>query len=50
MAFVRFMINLWKSAWNIVSDIRIDGVSWTTIVVALFVFCIIVGGLLSARR
>ena len=50
MKFVEFMVNLWQYSWGILSRIKIDGVSWTTIVVALFVFCIIVGGLLSARR
>lgn len=50
MDLIKFFVNLWKSCWTVLSDLRIDGVSWTSIVIAFFVFMVIVGGLLSARR
>lgn len=50
MSIIEFFVNLWKDSWDIVSGIRIDGVPITKIFVALFVFTVIVGGLLSARR
>lgn len=50
MVIIEFFVNLWKNAWQIVSGIKVDGVPITKIFVALFIFTVIVGGLISARR
>lgn len=50
MELFKFLVDTIIKAWGIVSGIKINGVSFTSILVALFVFTVIVGGLLSARR
>jgi len=50
MVLIRFFVNLWKDLWSLLGTLKIDGVSWTTIMIAFVIFMVIVSGLLNLRK
>lgn len=50
MIVIRSLINIVKNGWSVLSDLKIDGVSWTTIVIGFIIVFFVVGSFLHARR
>lgn len=49
LEFVRYMVGIMNSAWNALSGIKIDGVPFTALILAICIICILLGAIFGGK-
>ena len=49
MDLIRTMVGIMSAAWNSLSNITIDGVSFTSLILAIMLICILLGAFLGGK-
>lgn len=49
LEFVRYMVGIMSSAWSTLANIKIDGVPFTALILAICIICILLGAIFGGK-